>query len=119
MNGSEKKNGATSNTKVKQKTTGKLSSIPVRVDASTKAKLDILVAKCNTISFGRRVKPSDIIGYSLDLLSDDHLHEIKNKKISNVDRFEILLEKHRKKDKSMSREKMIGILLEKSGLQGE
>ena len=60
-----------------------IASSPVRLRAQSRAKLDALVARINKDRAGRRVKPDDLICYSLDLLTDQHLQEIGARLLTN------------------------------------
>ncbi|TWW10030.1 hypothetical protein E3A20_08360 [Planctomyces bekefii] len=88
------------------------SSIPVRISAQGKGKLDALVARINKDRVGRRVKPDDLICYSLDLLTDQHLQEIGARLLTNKERMEILYGKLSKANRGLSRDEFLGMLLE-------
>jgi hypothetical protein len=60
---------ASANEKVSKSERGNASS-PVRLRAQSNGKLDALVARVNRDRVGRKVKPDDLICYSLDLLTD-------------------------------------------------
>jgi len=84
----------------------------VRIGAQTRAKLDSLVARINKDREGRRVKPDDLICYSLDLLNDQHLQEIGARLLTNRERIEILYKKLSKTKRGLSRDEFLGMLLE-------
>ena len=87
-------------------------SSPVRLRAQSRAKLDALVARINEDRAGRRVKPDDLICYSLDLLTEQHLQEIGARLLSNKERIEILYSKLSKTKRGLSRDEFFGMLLE-------
>jgi len=87
-------------------------SSPVRLRAQSRAKLDALVARINEDRAGRRVKPDDLICYSLDLLTEQHLQEIGARLLSNKERIEILYSKLSKTKRGLSRDEFFGRLLE-------
>lgn len=87
-------------------------SSPVRLRAQSRAKLDALVARINKDRAGRRVKPDDLICYSLDLLTDQHLQEIGARLLTNKERIEILYSKLSKTKRGLSRDEFLGMLLE-------
>jgi hypothetical protein len=84
----------------------------VRLRAQSRAKLDALVARINKDRAGRRVKPDDLICYSLDLLTDQHLQEIGARLLTNKERIEILFSKLSKTKRGLSRDEFLGMLLE-------
>ena len=87
-------------------------SSPVRLRAQSRAKLDALIARINKNRVGRRVKPDDLICYSLGLLSDNHLQEIGTRLLTNKERMEILYSKLSKTKRGLSRDEFFGMLLE-------
>ena len=89
-----------------------IASSPVRLRAQSRAKLDALVARINKDRAGRRVKPDDLICYSLDLLTDQHLQEIGTRLLTNKERMEILYSKLSKTKRGLSRDEFLGMLLE-------
>ena len=102
---------ASAKAKVEKSTKGN-ASFPVRLRAQSKARLDALVARINKDRAGRRVKPDDLICYSLDLLTDQHLQEIGARLLSNKERIEILYSKLSKTKRGLSRDEFFGMLLE-------
>lgn len=84
----------------------------VRLRAQSRAKLEALVARINKDRVGRRVKPDDLICYSLDLLTDQHLQEIGARLLTNKERIEILYSKLSKTKRGLSRDEFFGLLLE-------
>ena len=87
-------------------------SSPVRLRAQSKWKLDALIARINKDRVGRRVQPDDLICYSLDLLTDQHLEEIGARLLTNKERIEILYSKLSKTKRGLSRDQFFGMLLE-------
>jgi hypothetical protein len=93
-------------------TSTKLRSAPVRLHASTKEKIDSLLDRANNKSFGRKVKVNDIIDMSIDLISDRHLKSLQENSLSNGDRLEMLLKSVSDANPSMSKDELIGLLLQ-------
>ena len=87
-------------------------SAPIRVKQSTKAKLDDLVRRACKQSAGRRIKPDDLICFSLDLLGDEHIDQICNSALSNKDRLEMLFRKISKEKRGITRDEFLGMLLD-------
>ena len=87
-------------------------SSPVRLRTQSRTKLDALIARINKDRAGRRVKPDDLICYSLDLLTDQHLQEIGARLLTNKERIEILYSKLSKTKRGLSRDQFFGMLLE-------
>lgn len=102
---------ASAKAKVEKSTKGNASS-PVRLRAQSKSKLDAMVARINMDRAGRRVKPDDLICYSLGLLTDEHLQEIGARLLTNKERIEILYNKLAKTKRGLSRDEFFGLLLE-------
>ena len=86
-------------------------SAPIRIRLKTKAKLDNLLARANKDRFGRKIKPDDVICYSLALMMDDCLREVCNQSLSNKDKLEILFTKVSKEKRGISRDEFYGMLL--------
>ena len=99
-------------TKVSQKGREQLSSAPVRVRRDTKAKLEQLLRRANKDRLGRRVKPDDLIGFALGLITDDHLTTICDGRLSNKDRLELLYRRTSKERRGLTREEFFGLLLD-------
>ena len=97
--------------KVNKSAKGTASS-PVRIGAQSKGKLDALIVRINKDRVGRRVKPDDLICYSLDLLTDQHLQEIGARLLTNKERIEVLYSKLSKTKRGLSRDEFLGLLLE-------
>lgn len=102
---------ASAKAKVNKSERGNASS-PGRLCAQSKAKLEALIARINKDRVGRRVKPDDLICFSLDLLTDQHLQEIGAQLLTNKERFEILYSKLSKTKRGLSRDEFLGMLLE-------
>ncbi len=98
--------------KVKQNCAAECSSSPVRVKQSTKAKLTDLLGKANKLKAGRKIKPDDIIGFGLSLVTDEHLEQICSRSLTNKDRLEILFRKISKEKRGISRDEFLGMLLD-------
>lgn len=96
----------------KQKDAVKNASAPIRIAHGTKAKLDSLLAHANKDRLGRKIKPDDVICYSLALISDEHIQAICTKTLSNKDKLEILFKKVSKERRGISRDEFLGMLLE-------
>lgn len=86
-------------------------STPIRIGQKTKAKLDNLLARANKDRVGRKIKPDDVICYSLALMTDDYLREVCNQSLSNKDKLEILFKKVSKEKRGISRDEFYGMLL--------
>ena len=98
--------------KVKQNRAAECSSSPVRVKQSTKAKLADLLGKANKLKAGRKIKPDDVIGFGLNLLTDEHLDQICSSSLTNKDRLEMLFKKVSKEKRGISRDEFLGLLLD-------
>lgn len=97
---------------MKQKRISVASSSPIRIGHKTRTKLEQLLKLANKDRIGRKIKPDDVLGFSLDLLSDDHVTEIRNKSLSNKDRLELLFRKVSKERRGTTRDEFFGMLLD-------
>ncbi len=52
------------------------SSSPIRLQKQAKEKLDCLLTRANKNRVGRKIKADDLFGYSLDLLTEEHLKDL-------------------------------------------
>jgi len=86
-------------------------SAPVRVRHETKAKLEQLLRRANKERLGRRVKPDDLIGFGLSLITDAHLATICDGTLSNKDRMELLYRRMSKERRGLTKEEFFGLLL--------
>ena len=98
--------------KGKQSPAAACASSPIRVKQSTKSKLDDFVRRANKQRVGRKIKPDDVICFSLDLLDDNHVDQICNKSLTNKDRMEMLYRKVSKEKRGISRDEFFGMLLD-------
>lgn len=85
---------------------------PIRVSQKTKTKLAQLLDRANKGRVGRKVKGEDLVSFSLELISEQHLSEICSRTLRNRDRMELLFLKLTKERRCSSREDFFGLLLE-------
>ena len=88
-----------------------VTSAPIRIRTNTKLKLEQLLRQVNKDRRGRRVKADDLISYSLDLLTDQHLASICDETLTNKDRLELLFSKLSKDQRGLTRDDFFGMLL--------
>lgn len=112
MESNELKGDLKRGTKVKQSGTTQGSTCPVRLKRGTKAKLDDFLRRANKKEAGKRIKPDDLVGFSLDLLTDDHLDQICDRSLTNKDRLEMLFKKVAKERRGTTRDEFLGMLLD-------
>jgi hypothetical protein len=77
-----------------------------------KEKLDSLLTRANRNRIGRKIRANDLIGYSLDLLTEEHLKNLVSRSLTNKARIEILYRQLSKTKRGLSREEFLGMLLE-------
>ena len=87
-------------------------SSPIRLQKRSKEKLDKLIARVNKNRVGRKIKADDLIGYSLDLLTEEHLKDLVSRRMTNKERIEILYKQLSKTKRGLSREEFLGMLLD-------
>jgi hypothetical protein len=88
------------------------SSSPIRLQKQAKEKLDSLLTRANRNRIGRKIRANDLIGYSLDLLTEEHLKNLVSRSLTNKARIEILYRQLSKTKRGLSREEFLGMLLE-------
>jgi len=74
--------------------------------------MDDLLRRANKNKLGRKVKTDDLICFSLELVTDEHLTQICDKTLTNKDRLEILFRKASKDRKGLTRDEFFGLLLD-------
>ena len=104
-------NVAESKSGTKQKSSAGKASAPIRIGQKTKAQLDNLLEQANKDRLGRKIKPDDVVCYSLALMTGEHMQEVCNQTLSNKDRLEILFKKVSKERRGISRDEFYGMLL--------
>ncbi len=87
----DNQNVANSEGKTKQTRRADTTVLPIRIRQKTKSKLELLLRQANKDRYGRKVKADDLICFSLQLLTEQHLAEICDKMLSNRARMEMLL----------------------------
>lgn len=93
-----------------------VNTIPIRVAKNTAKTIKALLLKVNKKSYGKKVKPDDLIQKSISLLSDDHLEEIKQATMSNSDRLELAYQEYCKSHGQISKDEYFGLLLKEKSL---
>jgi hypothetical protein len=88
-----------------------LNTMPIRVSKATAKTIKSLIQKVNKKSYGKKVRPDDLIQKSISLLTDDHLEEIKQSTMSNSDRLEIAYQEYCKSHGTISKDDYFGLLL--------
>lgn len=88
-----------------------LSTIPIRVTKATAKTIKGLIQKLNKKSFGRKVKPDDLIQKSISLLTDEHLEQIKQATMTNSDRLEVAYQEYCQAHGEVSKDEFFGLLL--------
>ena len=97
---------------VKQKRGTNAPSSPIRIKHKTRSRLEQMLRQANKDRAGRKIKADDVIWFSLNLLSDDHIREICDKSLSNKDRMELLFRKLSKEKRGVTRDEFLGMLLD-------
>jgi len=85
---------------------------PIRVNAKTKEKIQKLLEQANAKSFGRKVKAGDVLEMSLSLMGSEQIRNLQDQSLSNADRLEILFNDASKGNPDLSKDDVIGLLLE-------
>ena len=104
----------TKETKISKKY--QVNTIPIRVGKNTAKTIKALLQKLNKKSYGKKVKPDDLIQKSISLLSDEHLEEIKQATMSNSDRLELAYQEYCKNHGQISKDEYFGLLLKEKSL---
>jgi hypothetical protein len=93
-----------------------LNTMPIRVSKATAKTIKALIQKVNKKSYGKKVRPDDLIQKSISLLNDEHIEEIKQSTMTNSDRLEIAYQEHCKTHGQISKDEYFGLLLKKKSL---
>lgn len=104
----------TKETKISKKY--QVNTIPIRVAKNTAKTIKTILQKLNKKSYGKKVKPDDLIQKSISLLSDEHLEEIKQATMSNSDRLELAYQEYCKSHGQISKDEYFGLLLKEKSL---
>ncbi|MCB0362579.1 MAG: hypothetical protein KDD35_07650 [Bdellovibrionales bacterium] len=92
--------------------TSNVSSSPVRIKQNTKARLNDLLSLLNKHSFGRKLKPDDVIHYALGLVNETHVEEICESVLTNKDRLERLFRATKKEHRNLTKDQFYGLLMD-------
>lgn len=93
-----------------------VNTTPIRVTKATAKTIKGLLQKMNKKSYGKKVKPDDLIQKSISLLNDDHLEEIKQATMTNSDRLEMAYQEYCKANGQISKDEYFGLLLKEKSL---
>ena len=80
------------------------SSSPIRHQKQAKEKLNCLLNRANKNRVGRKIRGDDLIGYSLDPLTEEHLKDVVARRLTNKERIEFLCKHWSKTKRGLSRE---------------
>ena len=108
----KKINGGAMNGEAKIQKLKRSSSSPIRIQKQAKEKLDSLLTRANKNRIGKKIRANDLIEYSLDLLTEEHLKDLVARRLTNKERLEILYKQLSKTKRGFSREEFLGMLLE-------
>ena len=95
----------------KKRKMAKLNTLPVRVLRPTAKSLKGILLKLNKKSYGRKVRPDDVIAKSLSLLNDSHLQEIQEATMTNMDKIDMAYHNYCKNKGQISKDAYLGRLL--------
>ena len=112
MSLSKEQNVNNGEAKTKQKRAAVTPTVAIRIRHKSKARLEQLLRQVNKDRPGRKVKADDLIGFGLEILTDQHLAEICDKMLSNKDRMELLFQRFSKERRGATREEFLGALLD-------
>lgn len=89
-------------------------TIPIRIHKSTSRQLKSLLQICNRKSYGKRVKPDDIIAKALTLIGESHIEEIQKATYTSEDQLEIEYKKYCSANGPTSKDQFLKIILSKA-----
>ncbi|MEI8027669.1 MAG: hypothetical protein WCI18_15080 [Pseudomonadota bacterium] len=87
-------------------------SSAIRLQKQAKERLDSLLTRANKNRIGKKIRANDLIGYSLDLLTEEHLKDLVARRLTNKERLEIHYKQLSKTKRGYSREEFLGMLLD-------
>lgn len=88
-----------------------INTTPIRVTKATAKTIKSMIQKMNKKTYGKKIRPDDLIQKSISLLSDEHLEEIKQSTMTNSDRLEIAYQEHCKAHGQVTKDEYFGLLL--------
>ncbi|MGE3611016.1 MAG: hypothetical protein AB7I27_15605 [Bacteriovoracaceae bacterium] len=89
-----------------------VNTTPVRVTKATAKAIKTMIQKMNKKTYGKKIRPDDLIQKSISLLTDEHLEEIKQSTMTNSDRLELAYQDHCKAHGQISKDEYFGLLLQ-------
>lgn len=84
---------------------------PIRLQPATIAKLQKLLAAVNKKDFGKRVRPDAVIDLALSFVGASEIERLQQSSMSNADRFEAAYLSYAAKDKAITKDAFMGMLL--------
>jgi hypothetical protein len=108
-------------TKVKARKTEKDIRL-IRLTADTDQKMLQLLTRINDKEAGRKIRANDLISLALDLVQTEHITKLQESSLTNYDRFEMIYKSCSSKDKTLTKDQLLGQILSgdiKDGLMGQ
>lgn len=93
-----------------------VNTTPIRVLKTTAKTIKVMLQKLNKKTFGKKLRPDDLIQKAISLLTDEHLEEIKQSTMTNSDRLEFAFHEYCKAHGQISKDEFFGLLLKEKSL---
>ncbi len=93
-----------------------INTTPIRVTKATAKIIKSMIQKMNKKTYGKKIRPDDLIQKSISLLTDEHLEEIKQSTMTNSDRLEIAYQEYCKANGQVTKDEYFGLLLKAKSL---
>ena len=84
---------------------------PIRLQQATLAKLHKILEAVNKKDFGKRIRPDAVVDAALSLVGAKEIEALRGRSMSNADRLERMYRGYLTKDKSISKDAFLGLLL--------
>jgi len=84
----------------------------LRLKRSTATALQTILAKANKKEGGKRVRAEQAIALGLSLIGPEHIEKLQQSSLSNVDRFEDLYRQYAARNKDLTKDQFMGMLID-------
>ena len=98
-------------TKVSKAASNGASTTPVRLKQATHKKLQKILDAVNKKEYGRKIRPDAVIDAALALIGVEQIEHLRTSSMTNADRLDKLYRAHVAKEKFISKDDFIGLVL--------
>lgn len=84
----------------------------LRLNKATAGVLHAVLAKANKKDGGKRIRAEQAIALGLSLIGPEHIEKLQQSSLSNADRFEALFKQHAARNRDLTKDQFIGMLID-------